>query len=344
MAKKWAVLLFLAAIILGPLARATSAQVGTDCLVVVGNFWNPSWIGLPLFNCTSEGPFLENCDLWNYKCPPVAGPSEDCPLCDLIAALAGAPISLASGNTFIKETDVRLPGLGGGLSLVRQWNSLWPATQLASQVGLFGPNWRCNFEERVFIGSDNYIKYARGDGSFWSFGYNTSIQAFSTAAPANEVATLQPLTSGWVITFKSGEQRQFDPTTGRLTKIIDRNGNATQLSYDSIGRLTTVTDPVSRHLNFSYPNGSSFLVSGVTSDSGTGISLAYSYDTQGRITQVTNPDSTYYTFQYNTQSLITTVLDQNGLVLEAHTYDTSNRGLSSTRANSVDSLTISYSN
>jgi YD repeat-containing protein len=279
------------------------------------------------------------CQIQSYRCPPAAAPQETCLACALAAA--GHPINLATGNTYIVETDVKLPGLGGGLSLVRTWNSVWPSTQTAFQTGLFGPNWRSSFEERVFLGSDNYMKYARGDGSFWSFGWGTPNGAgWSVAAPANVIATLTQGASYWTITFQNGEQRRFGNTSGNLIAVIDRNGNTTQLAYDAGGRLTTVTDPASRHLYFTYGSGSSLLVTGVTSD--VGLSLSYAYDTQGRLSTVTNPDLSTLAFQYTSQSLISSVTDSNGKILEAHTYDSSMRGLTSSRANGVDAVTVSY--
>ncbi|MGH9723463.1 MAG: RHS repeat domain-containing protein, partial [Candidatus Acidiferrales bacterium] len=211
------------------------------------------------------------------NCSPAAAAEETCLAC--ASARSGSPISLASGNTYIKETDVSLPGLSGGLTLVRTWNSRWPSTQTAFQAGLFGPNWRSNFEERVFVGSDNYLKYARGDGNFWSFGYSGS--AYNVAAPANAGVTVVPGNSYWTMIFKNGERRLFDNTSGNLLAIIDRNGNTTQLTYDAVGRLATVTDPASRHLYFSYLSQTSFLVTNVTSDFG--VSVSYSYDSQGRL-------------------------------------------------------------
>lgn len=251
----------------------------------------------------------------------------------------GKPINLATGNTFIKETDVTVPGLSGGLSLVRIWNSNWPSTQTAFQVGIFGPNWRSTYEERVFVGSDGYLKYARADGSFWSFGW-TSYDVWSLAAPQNVSATLINGPSYWTITFQNGEQRRFDNASGSLIAIIDRNGNTTQLAYDGTHRLVTVTDPASRTLTFTYQSPTSSLVTGVSSSVGT--SLLYSYDTQNRLTQVTNPDSSTLNFTYNSQSLITSVTDSNGKVLESHTYDSQNRGLTSVRANGVEAVTVSY--
>lgn len=257
---------------------------------------------------------------------------------DHCSPTAGKPICLGDGNTFIAQTDVALPGLGGGITLRRTWNSLWPPTEIASSVGMFGPNWRSTYEERVFMDSDNYLTYARGDGNYWTFG--SSSNGLIVASPANVSATIVATNSTWTITFQNGEQRQFNPSTGLLTAIIDRNGNATQLTYDSSNRLITVTDPASRHLYFNYGPGSSLLVTSVTSNFG--IALSYAYDAQGRLIQVTKPDLTIVSFTYNTESQITAVTDSNGKILESHTYDSSGRGLTSSWANGVESLTITY--
>jgi YD repeat-containing protein len=320
------------------LSVSALGQVGSSCEIPIG-VWSWEFPYPDVYGCLSVGVEGEDpCKMRNAACPPFAAPQEVCLACALAAA--GFPIDLATGNTYIVETDIRIPGLGGGTNLVRTWNSAWPSTQSALQIGLFGPNWRSNFEERIFVGSDHYVKYGRGDGSFWSFGHNLNTGNWSLAAPANVSASLVLGSTYWTITFQNGEQRLFSVATGKLASIIDRNGNATQLTYDSLGRLATVTDPVSRHLTFSYGSGSSYLVTGVTSDAGP--SLSYSYDTQGRLSVVTMPDLSTLTFQYNSQSLITSVTDSNGKILEAHTYDSSARGLTSTRANGVDAVTISY--
>ena len=293
-----------------------------------------SIVVLPGWQCSPFEPFLYACNWQNAQCAPaVKGEVKN--HCNV----GGGPICLADGNTYIEQTDVRIPGLSNGLSLVRTWNSQWPATQAAFQVGLFGPNWRSTYEERVFVGSDNYVRYARADGSFWSFGYGTN-STLVPVAPMNVVATLVQGSTNWTLTFQNGEQRLFDNNSGSLTAIIDRNGNTTTLTYDSTNRLNTVTDPASRHLNFGYANGNSRLVTSVTAD--VGLTLSYAYDSQGRLSQVTKPDLTTISFQYDANSLISAVLDSNGKVLESHTYDSSGRGLTSSRAGGVEALTISY--
>jgi YD repeat-containing protein len=286
------------------------------------------------------GDYVVGC--WYGSCPP---PSW-CATCGKNIATAAHPINLTNGNTYIQQKDVKMPGLGGGLNLERTWSSMWPSSQSGLQVGLFGPNWRSTYEEAVTLGSGiytNYEVYTRSDGSFWVFGPANG-STFPLASPANGNATLAVTNNGtqWTITFQNGEQRVFSYTSGLLTSIIDRNGNTTQLTYDTGGtRLITVTDAASRHLNFTY--GSSYsnrLITGVSSD--VGLTLSYAYDSQGRLTQVTEPDLTTISFTYNSQSQITAVTDSNGKTLESHTYDSLGRGLTSSRANGVEAVTISY--
>lgn len=308
------------------------------------------------------------CKVPAWWCVPPDAAAETAPKCDCDkgSPSGGSPINLANGDTFIIDTDLSIPGLGGGLSLTRQWNSLWPVVDSAYQIGMFGPNWRSTYEERVFVGSDHYFKYLRSDGSIWSFGYGPgkpvkfesafmmlatpvgfgqhggADKAFGggAAAGGGGGGAVYITPSYFSIHFGDGTERNFDINTGKLIGIVDRNGNVTAISYDSNGRISTVTDSASRHLYFSYGSGNASLCTSVTSDFG--VSLSYSYDDQGRLVQVTKPDLTTISYQYNAQSLITSVLDSDGKVLETHTYDSNGRGLTSSRANGIDSITLSY--
>lgn len=300
-----------------------------------------TWIYVPPgFNNVSHWSGECAAYYWTCPVPPPNGSQEtgSCPTCP--GTVAGKPINLANGNVYIQQNDIKVPGLGNGLTLARTWNSIWPSSQAASNVGIFGPNWRSTYEERVFLGEDGTVKYARSDGSFWSFElYNPP--TYQLVAPANGRATLIYSDSDWEVVFENGEQRLFSTISGSLVAIIDRNGNTTQLTYNATNQLTTVTDPASRQLSFNYGTGNnSNLVTSVTSSMG--ISLGYAYDGQGRLITVTEPDQTTVSFQYNNNSMITAVLDSNGTVLESHTYDTYGRGLTSARAGGVEAVTVSY--
>ena len=323
----------------GPAASAQSC--GGDGHLQTQTWWTTdgAWPDGWFYYSAYPGTYVYVIASWGGSCPPVSHCSD----CDKGGGTAGHPINLTNGNTFIDETDVRVPGLGTGLRLDRRWNSLWPPIlQGAPQTGMFGFNWRSTYEERVFPGSGdavNYTVYAQANGSV-SYFSSLGGSNWKMAAPASTTATMtQSGTGPWTLTFQNGEQRVFDYSTGLLTKIIDRNGNTTQLTYTGT-QLTSVADAAGRHLYFTYSTGSPALVTAVTTD--VGISLSYSYDTQNRLTQVTKPDLTTISFTYNSQSLISSVLDTNGNVLESHTYDSSGRGTSSSRASGVEAVTISY--
>lgn len=259
---------------------------------------------------------------------------------------ASNPIALATGETFIDEADIKIPGLGGGLSLTRTWNSTWPVSLSSLQTGIFGPHWRSTYEQRIVMSTDNYLTLLREDTTYWSFGVaggSGSTTSWVVNGPANVGATFSTDTSTnsyFTLTLANGEQRRFDKTTGNLIAIIDRNGNTTSVAYDSSGRLSTVTDPAARTMTFNYGGSFPNLVTSVSTS--VGISLSYSYDTQGRLTQVTKPDSTTISFTYDSLSRITAVTDSNGKILESHTYDSKNRGLTGSRANSVQAVTLTY--
>lgn len=334
--------IFAAMVLQCALSQQAVAQVGSDCQVRVGNGCVEGGANVPCagwYDCISPGPDLIDCLVKTFLCHPDSPPPTACKRGT--AQCGGKPVKLEDGDVYIKQTDINIPGLGGGLNLTRTWNSIWPSSESAYQIGLFGPNWKSNFEERVYVGADHYIKYARGDGGVWSFGWNVNGSVWSVASPANESVTLVEGPSDWTMTFKDGEQRLFDNNSGNLVEIIDRNGNTTTLSYDSLGRLATVAGPASRHLYFTYGSGT-YLVSAITSDFGE--SVSYSYDSAGRLTQVTEPDGSTLSFQYDGNSNISAVLDSQGKVLESHTYDSSGRGLSSAEANGVNAVTLSYPN
>lgn len=308
-------------------------------------FWFPNFGPPPdppvgMACCNPGGiPWSNSCIAPRLGCLIPNTANEICLTC--MTGKVGQPIDLATGNTYIIEQDVSIPGLGGGLQLTRTWNSLFPAVQNTYPT-MFGNNWRSNYEERLIFNSpDFFLKYARGDGSVWSFSaVSLGPNTYKVAAPANDTTTTIVTGSpNLTMTSKTGEKRLFALSTGALVAIIDRNGNTTQLSYDAQNRLATVTDPASRHLYFNY-TGNSTLVASVTSDAG--ITYSYTYDGQARLTKVTKPDNATVTFVYDSNNMITTVKDSAGKVLESHTYDALGRGLTSSRANGVDGVTVTY--
>ena len=271
--------------------------------------------------------------------PSLPCPPTQCP------AVAGEPINLTNGNVWITQQDYSLPGLGGGLSISRTWNSLWRGNDSSiANAGMFGDSWRSTYEEHLQVIDSNNVKYYRANGDGWYLGWNSSSQNYQVLIPQDQHATLtyNASTSIYTLILADGTKRIFN-AGGYLASLVDRNGNTATVAYDGSNRITTVTDAASRVITFSYndpanPNQATSVADSV------GTIASYTYDSSSRLTKVTFADSSFNTFTYdsNGNSLITSVLDSQGKVLESHTYDSSRRGLTSSRANGVDSVTVSY--
>lgn len=271
------------------------------------------------------------------------GPGTDgpCPICG-----AGSPINLTNGDTWITQRDYSLPGLGGGLTLTRTWNSYWLNVNPAEESGIFGDSWRSNFEERIQYFPD-YAMYWKGDGSWISFRYDVLSQTYSLLAPWDVQTTLTTDSSSgvWTITEKDGTQKTFNQA-GYLTSIVDRNGNTTTISVDASNqnRISSVVDPAGRVLTLNYTNPSYPRLCTSISDS-VGTFTQYQYDSAGRLIQVLYPDSSQYNFQYsdpNSNTLISLVTDAQGKTIEAHTYDSQRRGQTSQQANDSIGRAVNY--
>lgn len=263
-----------------------------------------------------------------------------CPQCQ---AQVGAPINVTNGNVWVQQRDYSVPGLGGGLGLVRTWNSLFGGTAPPSYAGMFGLYWISTYEESLTgPDSNNYLTYWRGDGSSWWFYYNSALNSYSLASPPNVRAQLvSNPTGGFTLTLADGTQRVFNGEN-LLAAIIDRNNNQTTIAYDSSYRITAVTSPGGSRLSFTYGNSNNPYQATTAQDS-VGTVATYTYDSSSRLTLVTYPDGSALNFTYDpNSSMILSVTDSQGKLLEAHTYDSQNRGLTSTRANGVDSVSLSY--
>jgi len=290
----------------------------------------------------------------------IPGGNTDLGPCKQCAKQGGKPISFTDGNVWIEQQDYSLPGLGGGLSLTRTWNSLWTTTNASSftgvgAAGMFGDSWRSTYEERIspLASGSSHKKYWRADGSAWIFQWDSINQGYVLLAPVEEHASLtfDSGTNQFTLTFLDGSKRIFflsstnNPSNvAFLTKIIDRNGNTVTVNLDTSNRITSVTDAAARSLSFTYAGAGK---QAQTASDSTGTIATYSYDSFLRLTQVTYADSSFVHFTYYASGnpLITSVTDTNGAVLESHTYDISGstkRALSSARANGVDALTVSY--
>ncbi|MGA3327473.1 MAG: hypothetical protein ABSF45_23675 [Terriglobia bacterium] len=80
-----------------------------------------------------------------------------------------------------------------------------------------------------------------------------------------------------------------------------------------------------------------------TAQDSVGTVATYTYDSSSRLTKVTYPDSSALNFSIDPySSMILSVTDSQGKLLESHTYNGVRQGLTSSRAYGVDSVSLSY--
>jgi RHS repeat-associated protein len=281
--------------------------------------------------------------------PPPQDPDGPCPDC----GDAGNPINVTNGNTWIPQQDYFMPGVAGGFTLARTWNSMWSLKQGPEEIGIFGDSWRSSYEERIQGLTGGVVNYWKANGSFLSYTYNSLSSTYTLTAPANDQTMLSfsSTTNLWTITEKNGTQRIFN-NAGYLTSIVDRNGNTVTINVDANNqnRISSITDASGHVLTLNYSNTSYPRLCTSISDS-VGTFATYNYDfATGRLLQVQYPDGSQYNFQYNdshSSTLISLITDLMGKTVEAHTYDSQRRGRTSQQANdsngkAVNLVTMSY--
>jgi RHS repeat-associated protein len=258
--------------------------------------------------------------------------------------MCGSPINLTNGNTWLQADEYELPGLGGGISLKRTWNSQWKNNSPLIQAGMFGDSWQSSYEKNIQVLSSGTLRYWRGDGSAWFFSLVSKV--WTLTSPADERATLTSSNkTGYTLTLRDGSVELYN-TNGNLTVLKDRNGNQTTVTYDgsSYNRVSKVTSAGGQILQFNYTN--SVLPKQVSSiQDSVGTVATYTYDSGSHLLSVTYADGEVINYNYDSNGLMLNATDGQGKLLESHTYDSSSRsGLTSQRANGVDSLAISYNN
>ena len=242
----------------------------------------------------------------------------------------GSTTNLKSGNLFT-EQDV------GSLTL--SYNSI------DTNDEALGLKWNHNYNLRLVPSSDgSSVAFRAEDGNRITFRLSNGIY-YPEAISGDTSQIVKNSDHTYTKTLKDGLVYGFD-TSGRLTSITDRNGNAKTLTYngsdiasitDSNGRTTTVgssggkitsiTDPGGRSYNLAYTNGR---LSSITDPLGNiwqytydtvgrmltkrdpaGRTSTYTYDTQGRLLTATDPESQTRTMGY-TQSGTTTMTEKDG--------------------------------
>src|SRR5262245_13025598 len=106
--------------------------------------------------------------------------------------------------------------------------------------------------------------------------------------------------------FKDGTRINFN-AQGHQTSVVDRNGNATNYSYDSDNRLISMGDPAGLVTNLTY-NGAK--LQRITDPAGR--QTQFQYSSAGHLVRITNPDATFVNYTYDGKARLIQATDERG--------------------------------
>ena len=219
----------------------------------------------------------------------------------LYAQDASDPIYLHSGEYFLYEVDLRIPGRGFDWAFARKYRSG------VTFNGPLGYNWDFNYNRRLVLVTAQSVglintggfptvptsgDVIRMDGLGRVDLYQQQTDG-SYRAPDGFYTDLERLADG------SFAERDFRGQTvfysqpdesglSRLTALQDRNGNTMRFNHNAQGQLVEVLDTLGRAIQYTY-TGDGHLIS-ITDFLGR--SIEFTYDINGDLVEVTSPTVT----------------------------------------------------
>ena len=188
-----------------------------------------------------------------------------------------------TGELQVDETDVAIPGRGMHFVWTRSYRSR------TGRDTAQGQGWDFSYNVSLSQQPDGTVQICMGNGrcdTFYSSGTNvwTRDEYFVEVRDLNNDGMPDVLfadTGKWLFNPSNGGS----PASGKLSSIVDRNGNTISLNYDLSGRLSAVVDTLGRTNVISY-NGAGRIDS-LTDFSGR--IFRYEYDTNGDLTACVSP-------------------------------------------------------
>jgi hypothetical protein len=282
--------------------------------------------------CITPGlaAFSNTIQVWQNPYRECTG-SEDC---NDGKGSVGAPIDVATGKMYHEMTDLVIRG-PLPIAFVRRYDSQ------STFNGEMGFGWQHNYQMRITpLGTDRAVLVNQQGRSIY-FAKSPLNNTGATSWDENRIEHLiltQPGTPAWRVTDKHQTKYDFD-STGRLTRIADRNDNQIMLDYPGAD-LETITDTFGRIVTLTYAGGRIDTISA----GGRTVSYTYTGDNLTRVDH-SDPNGYFFTYAYTDPGDIhnlSTVTDALGHIVEDHEYDGSDRVFQFQQDGGVGALTITY--
>jgi RHS repeat-associated protein len=204
------------------------------------------------------------------------------------------PVNSATGSFSHSETDLSYPGAGVPFVFSRAYNS----DDLTS--GELGQGWTDSMSASLIIRSNGDVTLRGEDGQQVDYIKQPDGSFVGIAGALSSLVAVQ---GGYDLTRSDQVKYHFD-SQGRLSSLVDRNGQGLTLAYGGDGKLGTVTDANNRTYTFTH-NGSGLL----TQISAPGsLTVSYGY-TNGLLTSVTDVRGKVWTYTYESHNFLEKEID-----------------------------------
>ncbi len=224
---------------------------------------------------------------------------------------AGVGANVVLGNFTLQSLDLAIPGRGLAFAFLRTYNSA------ILEDGPLGIGWTHSYNLSVRSETASTVLVRGADGSLDRY---TLQGDGSYLAPPGIYDTLTKEADGsYTLKLKDQTRYLFD-ASGKLTIIVEKNGNTITLAYSG-GDLTTLTDTVGRAVVFTY-DASHHLIA-LTDASGRAVT--FTYNAQGLLASATDPRGKSAQFAYDAGGRLATVTDANNHTPLRNTYDSQGR-------------------
>lgn len=264
--------------------------------------------------------------------------NRSCPMC------VGAPVNVGSGNVKVTTPLFTIAEPARPLAFGLTYDSVAHTNESFIDRPV-GAGWTHSFNMQMRPINSTRLLYVAPDGEVRFFDNFTGGSVWNAALPATSTDTVTLSGSEYVLQTLNGDTTRFNATTGHWTSMADRYGNTFTATYDTLGELIGITDPLGRTTTLTYYGTKLDTV--VLWDNSTTWSFHYSGAT---LTGISDPlhgsanwrSCSYTTDHYGVVRLLTAVTDDSGAVLEGHAYDAQDRGTTSVSEGGRDSFTIEY--
>jgi RHS repeat-associated protein len=193
------------------------------------------------------------------------------------------------------------------------------------------PKWTLNWITYVTDDPANpgasVSRYLPGGGAYFYTGFAASTGQFAAQnddggvlvlASTSPITYRRQLSDGSVEIYAQSNGATSFPRNVFLSQVIDPQGNTLTLNYDSMMRLTSLTDATGRHTTFSYGvTGSPLLVTQITDPFGR--SATFAYDSSGRLASITDVIGITSSMAYDANSLVNQLTTPYGVTSFAYT-------------------------